>query len=43
MFLWIIIVLLLVVIFQLNNIRSKLEYIDWDTRQILGRVSNIIR
>ena len=38
--LWVIIFLLLVAIVQLARISSKLEDIDWDTRQILGKVNN---
>jgi hypothetical protein len=38
-FLWFVVVLLLVVILQLIKVHSKLDTIDWDTRQILGRIA----
>ncbi|MDD5009887.1 MAG: hypothetical protein PHC68_15990 [Syntrophorhabdaceae bacterium] len=33
----VIIVLLIVVIFQLHGIAKKVDYIDWDVRNILGK------
>ena len=35
----IVIVLLMVIIFQLGYIISKIDYIDWDIRNILGKLN----
>ncbi len=36
--LFVIIILLVVVIFQLSGIAKKADYIDWNVRNILGKI-----
>lgn len=36
---WLIFILLLIIVIQLGVIISKLGYIDWDIRNILGKLT----
>ena len=38
LFTWLIAILLLIIMIQLGAIISKLGYIDWDIRNILGKL-----
>lgn len=38
-FFWIILILLVIVLIMLGKLNSKIDGIDWDVRQILGKVA----